>query len=178
MAAWQYTIENGEREYIFITLFWYENNSDQFNSISWGGVRLSPLVMLATIWPIVPAPDRWWGLWTSRWKENWQGKPKYSDKTCSSATLTTANNIWPDLGSNPGRRGGKPATNHLSYNSDQYRSFMEAFWRRTGALPSLVLSCVPCRIRIRRECIGLMWVLYLPGDWRYPWRFTCVKMWV
>jgi hypothetical protein len=23
--------------------------------------------------------------------------------------------MWPDLGSNPGRRGGKPATNRLSY---------------------------------------------------------------
>jgi hypothetical protein len=26
----------------------------------------------------------------------------------------------PDLGSNPGRRGGKPATNHLSYGAVIY----------------------------------------------------------
>jgi hypothetical protein len=32
-----------------------------------------------------------------------------------SATLSTTNPTWPDLGSNPGRRGGKPATNSLSY---------------------------------------------------------------
>jgi hypothetical protein len=25
--------------------------------------------------------------------------------------------IWPDAGSNPGRRGGKPATNRLSYGA-------------------------------------------------------------
>jgi hypothetical protein len=25
--------------------------------ISWGGVRLSPLGMSATMWPIIPAPD-------------------------------------------------------------------------------------------------------------------------
>jgi UDP:flavonoid glycosyltransferase YjiC (YdhE family) len=36
-------------------------------------------------------------------------------KTCPSAILSTTNPIWPDPGSNPGRRGGKPATNRLSY---------------------------------------------------------------
>jgi hypothetical protein len=65
--------------------------------------------------PIVPAPDdrcRW--LWSSWWNEDWQGESKYSEKTCSSAVLSTTNPTWPDLGSNPGRRG-KPATNRLSY---------------------------------------------------------------
>jgi hypothetical protein len=85
--------------------------------VSWGGVRLSPLGMSATKWPIVPAPDdRWWA-WSSRWNENWQGKPKYSEKTCPSATLSTTNNTWPDLDSNPGLRGGKPATNRLNYGT-------------------------------------------------------------
>jgi hypothetical protein len=32
------------------------------------------------------------------WKENWQGKPKYSDKTYPSATLSTTNPTWPDPG--------------------------------------------------------------------------------
>jgi hypothetical protein len=31
------------------------------------------------------------------------------------ATLLTTNLTWRDPGSNPGRRGGKPATNRLSY---------------------------------------------------------------
>jgi hypothetical protein len=35
-------------------------------------------------------------------------------KTCSSATFSISNPTWPDLGSNPGRRGGKQATNCLS----------------------------------------------------------------
>jgi hypothetical protein len=56
-------------------------------------------------WPIVPAPDdRWWWLWSNRWNEDWQGKPKYSKKTCPSATLFATNPTWPDSGSNPGRR--------------------------------------------------------------------------
>jgi hypothetical protein len=32
--------------------------------------------------------------------------------------LSTINPILPDPGSNPGRRGGKPATNRLSYGAD------------------------------------------------------------
>jgi hypothetical protein len=78
------------------------------------GVRLSPLGTAATVWSIVPAPcDRW--LWRNRWNANWEGKPKYSEKTCPSATLSITNPTWPDPGSNSGRRVGKPATNRLSY---------------------------------------------------------------
>jgi hypothetical protein len=46
-----------------------------------------------------------------------RGKPKYSEKTCPSATLSTRNTTWPDLGSSPDRRGGKPARNHLNYGT-------------------------------------------------------------
>jgi hypothetical protein len=43
-------------------------------------------------WPIVPVPDdRWWWLWSNWWNEDWQGKPKYSEKTCPSAILSTTN---------------------------------------------------------------------------------------
>jgi hypothetical protein len=56
----------------------------------------------------------WWRIW---WNEDWQGKPKYSEKTYPSATLSTTNPTWTDPGSNPDRRGGKPATNPLSYGA-------------------------------------------------------------
>jgi hypothetical protein len=72
---------------------------------------------LATNWPIVSAPDDRWWVWSSRWYENWHGKPNYSEKTCPSATLFTTNPTWPDLGSNPGRRGENPATNRMSYGT-------------------------------------------------------------
>jgi hypothetical protein len=56
------------------------------------------------------ACPRWlWG-WRIWWNE-WQGKPKYSEKTCPDATLSTTNPTWPDPELNLGRRGGKPATN-------------------------------------------------------------------
>jgi hypothetical protein len=81
------------------------------------GVRLSPLGTAATVWPIIPAPDDRWWLWSNRWSVNWQGKPKHSDKTCSSATLSTINPTWPHSGSKPDRRGGKAATNRLYYDT-------------------------------------------------------------
>jgi hypothetical protein len=53
--------------------------------------------------------------------ENWQGKPKYSEKTCPSATLCTTNPTY-DLGFYPVLRGRRPATNRLSYGADTSRS--------------------------------------------------------
>jgi hypothetical protein len=58
----------------------------------------------ANIWPIVPAPDDNWQ------NENWQEKPKYSEKACSSAALSTTNPTWCDLGSKLGRRGSRELT--------------------------------------------------------------------
>jgi hypothetical protein len=46
----------------------------------------------------------------------WQGKQKYSEETCSSAALSTTNPISLD----PGRRGGKPVTKSLSYVTAYY----------------------------------------------------------
>jgi hypothetical protein len=43
------------------------------------------------------------------------GEAEVLGETCLSATLSTTNLTWPDLGSSPGRRGGKPATNRLVY---------------------------------------------------------------
>jgi hypothetical protein len=126
--------------------------------VSCGGVRLSPLGTSATNWPIVPAPDDiWWWMWNGRWNENWQGKPKYSEKTYPSATLSTTNPTWPDPRSNTGRLGGKPATNHLSYGTTchwrsqrsnnflchQYHHGCPAnVWRMNSAVSSALLWCV------------------------------------
>jgi hypothetical protein len=79
---------------------------------------LSSLGTAATVCPIVPTPeDRWW-VWSSRWNANWQGKPKYSEKTCPNDTLSTTNSTWLDPGSKLGLRGGgEPTTNRLSYST-------------------------------------------------------------
>jgi hypothetical protein len=36
----------------------------------------------------------WW--WRNWWNDYWQGKPKYSEKTRPSATLSTTHPTWPD----------------------------------------------------------------------------------
>jgi hypothetical protein len=49
----------------------------------WTGDRLVARSLLTANW-------LWW--WRSWWNERvWQGKPKYSEKTCPDATLTTTN---------------------------------------------------------------------------------------
>jgi hypothetical protein len=93
-----------------------------FFLVFWVRVRLSLLGTSATNWPIVPAPDNRWRVWTSRWNENCKGKPKYSEKICPSATLSTTNPTSPDVGLNPGNRSGKSTNNRLSYSMASRKS--------------------------------------------------------
>jgi hypothetical protein len=44
-----------------------------------------------------------------------RGNRRTRRKTCHNAVLSTTNPISPDLSSNASRRGGKPATNRMSY---------------------------------------------------------------
>jgi hypothetical protein len=84
--------------------------------ILWGGVELGPLGTAATNRPIVPAPGDYDDGEIGGMKF-WEGKPKYSKITYPSASLTTTNPVCcPDA--NTGRRGGKTATNRLSYGTD------------------------------------------------------------
>jgi hypothetical protein len=55
--------------------------------------------------------------WSNWWNEIWQGKPKYSEKTCPSATLSATKSHMTTRSRNPDHSGGKPATNRLSYGA-------------------------------------------------------------
>jgi hypothetical protein len=48
-------------------------------------------------------------------------------ETCPSATLCTTNPTWTDLESNPGLRGERPATNHLSPHTSYRLSQLARF---------------------------------------------------
>jgi hypothetical protein len=76
-----------------------------------GGVQLGPLSTVATDWRIVPAP----GVYDDG--EFGGMKLAGETETHPSATLSTTNPTSLDPGSNPGPRGGKPATNRLSYGA-------------------------------------------------------------
>jgi hypothetical protein len=82
-----------------------------------GGVQTGSTGHRGHLLSYCACPGWLWGWRIIRWNEDWQGNPKYSEKICPSATLSTKNPTWPDPGSNPGRRGGKPATNRLSYGA-------------------------------------------------------------
>jgi hypothetical protein len=76
----------------------------------WSGLRMSQLGTLATIRPTTPVlDDSWRRIWSSQWTD-WQGKPKYLEKTCHSATLSTTNPTRSDLDLYPVRHSGKLAT--------------------------------------------------------------------
>jgi hypothetical protein len=53
--------------------------------------------------------------------------------------LSTTNPTWPDLGSNPGRRGGKPATNRLSYGTAKSISLLPR-WSLLVRCPAVWIS--------------------------------------
>jgi hypothetical protein len=70
------------------------------------GLKLRPLGILVTIWPIVPAlGDDVCGA------VSWMiGRGNHSEETYRSATLSTTNPPWSVPGSNMGQCSGKPAT--------------------------------------------------------------------
>jgi hypothetical protein len=86
-----------------------------FICILGGGVQTGSTRHVGHLLAYCTCPGWLWG-WKSWWNE-WKGKPKYSEKTCPDATLSTTNPTWPDPGLKPGRRGGKPATNRFSYGA-------------------------------------------------------------
>jgi hypothetical protein len=56
---------------------------------------------------------------------NWQGRTEVlGGKTCPTSTLPTTNPTWSDLGSNPGLRGERPATNRLSHGTVRGRPLL------------------------------------------------------
>jgi hypothetical protein len=77
----------------------------------------SPRGTAASYWPIVPVPGECEDGEVGGMKCGWQGKPKYSEKTCPSAILSTTNPICQTPGANASCRGGKLATNRLSYGA-------------------------------------------------------------
>jgi hypothetical protein len=92
---------------------------------------------------------------SSWWNENWQGKLKYFEETCSNATSSIINYnrslkvavqgpvlwptpyihtyiinyTWPELGSNSGHNIEKPVTDHLSYGINLSEMFFVVFRR-------------------------------------------------
>jgi hypothetical protein len=113
----------------------------------------------------------WW--WRNWWNEDWQGKPKYSEKTCPSATLSTTNPTWPDPGSNTGRRGGKPATNHLSYGAALSISYY--YLRPSSSNAHSLLTTPSAHLLVFKFDTFVLWG-FLRCDVNVPYIYVLVKM--
>jgi hypothetical protein len=136
------------------------------------GVGLSPLYC-GHFWPIVPAPDDRWGwLWSCWWNEDWQGKPKYSEETCPSATLSTTDPTWPDPWLNPGRHDGKPATNCLSYGAANLIS-----WQELLAAAYTYKCCYGCLLKMKQE---VLWYKHdyinICERWPTSWNVSTIEI--
>jgi len=67
--------------------------------------------------------------------EHWQkGVDRNKKLSCPSATLSTIKLKWTDIGSNPGLRGEKPATNRFSHGTSWNNTTKTAKARRGMAL--------------------------------------------
>jgi hypothetical protein len=64
------------------------------------------------------------------------GETEVLGENLPSATLSTMNPTWSDLGSNLGCHSGKPVTNHLSYGMAKFCSDL------TDPVPEVVFFCV------------------------------------
>jgi hypothetical protein len=58
---------------------------------------------------------------------DWQGEPKYSEKTCSLAALSTTNLTWPIPGSGAGSRRGELMPPRLEYGTACICSYLKDF---------------------------------------------------
>jgi hypothetical protein len=102
---------------VYLPSIFYTCGSHEITCFKWCSGAWSPIGSTGHCghqWPIVPTPgdydDGEIGGIIGR------GSRKYSEKTCPSAALSTTNpTCCPDA--NPCRRGGKPATNRLSYGT-------------------------------------------------------------
>jgi hypothetical protein len=99
-----------------------------------GGVQTGSTRHVGHLLSYCTCPGWLWG-WKIWWNE-WQEKPKYSEKTCPDATLSTTNFTWPDPGLNPGRRGGKPATNRFSYGAAYTLPFFGLHKQKSNGIKS------------------------------------------
>jgi hypothetical protein len=75
----------------------------------------------SVLWPLLAycTSPRWWMMVIVEQLVGWRlaGETEVLGENLPSATLSATKPTWPDPSSNPGRRGGKPAANRLSYGS-------------------------------------------------------------
>jgi hypothetical protein len=83
-------------------------------------------------------------------------------KTCPSATLSTTNPTWTDLGSSPGLRGGRPATNRLSQGTTLDTIYKLSKNIRVYGWRYLNLTALACELKTI--------IFHLTRYWLFSWQ--------
>jgi hypothetical protein len=90
------------------------------------------------------------------------------------------NPTWPDPGLNPGRRGGKPATNRLNYGAASpflsyfqvcacfITMFINSFWRTQHSTCLPPLTWRRKQIQFPKRCVLLFVFFRIPDDGQSP----------
>jgi hypothetical protein len=102
----------------------------------------------------------------SSWNVDWQGKPKFSDKTWPRATLFTTNPTSPDMGSNPGHRVGKQETDRLTYGAATIFFLFYLVCEAIGTAATPGLLCQP------RVIVRWLWRSIWNVDWQGKPKFS------
>jgi hypothetical protein len=87
---------------------------------------------------------------------------------CPNATLTTTNPTWPDPGLNPGRRGGKWATNSFRYGAAYTRCYLEqcssafrGMYTRHHTFRTYWIISRRNKQNFRVPCVIACWVMFI-----------------
>jgi hypothetical protein len=139
------------------------------------GVQTGSTRHVGHFWPILPDPGDCED-WEFGGIKNGRGNRSTRRKPCPSITLSTTNPTWPYPVSNPGRRGGKPATNRFGAAFNTIKSKVlpgeggrAALYKKVTVLRSLVLlaSVQNCR----RQNSKKQWLETRAGEFDSP--ITC-----
>jgi hypothetical protein len=102
-------------------------DSHACRSMGWDWIHMALRPLFGLLYQPQMIDDDGW-MRSNRWSANWRKIEVHWEEACPSATSSTINNTWPDLGSNLGRRGGKPANNRLSYGMAYTRVYLSVWY--------------------------------------------------